>query len=331
MEFGLAPVQSHAKFDAMCAQATLAESLGFRTLWAHEHHSQRMMYPDPLMALAAMAPVTKQIGLGTNMLLLPIHHPLRVAGEAAMLDVLSNGRLMLGVANGYSERDLRAFGMLGEHRGNRLEEGLSLIRRLWQGECVTQQGEGFDLQDFELFPLPIQRPNPPIYVGGHAKVAIDRAARLGDEYLISTTQKLGEIPALVQTYHDALAAVCKPPRRPTLNRIVCVVASAAKKREAEAFYGKALLALYDSWGHESVTGLGKSERELRELCDEHFIIGEPGECIEQISRYEAIGIGHIACLMNFGGPDLDVVERSMRLLGEQVMPRLSQPGLGDTL
>jgi probable F420-dependent oxidoreductase len=322
MDFGLAPVQSHADFSAMRDQATLAESLGFCTLWAHEHHSERMMYPDPLMALAALAPVTRSIGLGTNMLLLPIHHPLRVAQEAAMLDVLSNGRLRLGVANGYSERDLRAFGTPGQHRGKRLEEGLSLIRRLWQGESVTQRGEGFDLQDFELFPLPVQRPRPPIYVGGHALSAIDRAARLGDEYLISTTQKIGEIPALVKTYHEALNADGRAPRKPALNRIVCVVDSAAKKREAESFFARALLGLYDAWGHESVTGLGDSERALRVLCDDHFIIGEPGECIEQIRRYEAIGIGHIACLMNFGAPDLELVERSMRLLGEQVMPRL---------
>ena len=322
MDFGLAPVQSQTNFDAMCAQGRLAESLGFRTLWVHEHHSQRMMYPDPLMALAVLAPATSEIGLGTNMLLLPIHHPLRVAGAGAMLDVLSNGRLRLGVANGYSEGDLRAFGMLGGHRGKRLEEGLSLIRRLWQGECVTQRGEGFDLQKFELFPLPMQRPNPPIYVGGHAKAAIERAARLGDEYLISTTQKLREIPSLVRTYHDALGACGKLLCQPTLNRIVCVVDSAAKKRQAERFFAKALLALYDSWGHESVIRLGRSERELRELCHEHFIIGEPVECIEQIRRYESIGIGHIACLMNFGGPDLDIVERSMRLLGEQIIPRL---------
>ena len=322
MEFGFAPVQSQDTFDAMRAQATLAESLGFHTLWTHEHHSERMMYPDPLMALAALAPVTSHIGLGTNMLLLPIHHPLRVAQEAAMLDVLCNGRLRLGVANGYSERDMRAFGMLGKNRGKHLEEGLSLIRRLWQGESVTLRGESFDLQDFELFPLPLQRPNPPIYVGGHAKVAIDRAARLGDEYLISTTQKIGEIAALVKTYHGAMATHGKTPRKPTLNRIVCVVDSAVNKRNAEAIYARALLGLYDSWGHENVTGLEKTERELRVLCDDHFIIGEVAECIEKIQHYEALGIGHIACLMNFGGPDLELVDRSMRLLGEQVMPLL---------
>lgn len=322
MKFGLAPVQSHADFEAMRAQATLAESLGFDTLWAHEHHSQRMMYPDPLMALAAMAPVTQKIGLGTNMLLLPIHHPVRVAQEGAMLDILSGGRLKLGVANGYSERDLRAFGMLGQHRGHRLEEGIALIRQLWNGDRVTQKGEGFDLEDFELFPLPVQRPNPPFYVGGHASVAIDRAARLGDEYLISTTQQINEIPALVATYHEALARIGQAQRKPTLNRVVCVVDYASKKQRAESFYARALLGLYDSWGHESVTQLESSERALKTLCEDHFIIGEPQECLEIIGRYEAIGIGHIACLMNFGGPDLELVRRSMQLLGERVMHSL---------
>ena len=72
MRFGLAPTQSLPRFDAMRTQARMAEDLGFEMLWAHEHHSEAMMYPDPLAALAAMAPVTERIGLGTNMLLLPI-------------------------------------------------------------------------------------------------------------------------------------------------------------------------------------------------------------------------------------------------------------------
>ena len=120
MKFGFAPVQSQLHFEAMRIQARLAEELGFETLWAHEHHSGGMMYPDPLMTLAVLAPVTKRIGLGTDMLLLPIHHPVRVAQEAAMLDVLSDGRLRLGVANGYSQQDLRAFGMSGKNRGQKL-------------------------------------------------------------------------------------------------------------------------------------------------------------------------------------------------------------------
>jgi alkanesulfonate monooxygenase SsuD/methylene tetrahydromethanopterin reductase-like flavin-dependent oxidoreductase (luciferase family) len=85
----------------MLRQAALAESLGYDALWAHEHHSEGMMYPSPLMTVAVLASVTKQIGLGTNMLL-PLLHPLRVAEDGAMVDVMSDGRLKLGVSGGYS-------------------------------------------------------------------------------------------------------------------------------------------------------------------------------------------------------------------------------------
>jgi alkanesulfonate monooxygenase SsuD/methylene tetrahydromethanopterin reductase-like flavin-dependent oxidoreductase (luciferase family) len=87
MRFGFSPTQSRARFDAMCAQAGLAEALGFDVIWAHEHHSGGSTYPSPLMTLAALDGVTTRIELGTNMLLLPLHHPLRVAEDAAMVDV----------------------------------------------------------------------------------------------------------------------------------------------------------------------------------------------------------------------------------------------------
>ena len=88
MQFGFSPTQSRARFDAMCAQASLAEALGFVVIWAHEHHSGGSTYPSPLMTLAALAGVTTRIELGANMLLLPLHHPLRVAEDAAMVDVM---------------------------------------------------------------------------------------------------------------------------------------------------------------------------------------------------------------------------------------------------
>lgn len=218
-------MQWRETFDALRSQARLAEELGFDILWMHEHHSQRQMYPDPLMALAAVAPVTSHIGLGTNMLLLPIHHPVRVAQAAAMLDVLSDGRLHLGVANGYSAEDLNTFGVTSSSRGTRMSAGLELIRALWTQEEVTAKGEDFELDGFSLFPRPIQRPSPPIHVGGHADKAIRRAARLGDGYLISTTQGVGEIAPLVSRYHEALRGLGLPEKKPYLNRIVCSASS----------------------------------------------------------------------------------------------------------
>src|SRR5271156_226795 len=123
MRFGFSPIQSQPRFDAMRRQAALAEDLGFDVLWAHEHHSQGMMYPSPLMTLAVLAPVTERIAVGTNMLLLPLYAALRVAEEAAMVDVLSGGRLRLGISAGYSPADLEGFGVPQNERGTRLREG----------------------------------------------------------------------------------------------------------------------------------------------------------------------------------------------------------------
>lgn len=323
MKFGLAPVQSLPQFDDMLEQGRLAEALGFETLWAHEHHSQAMMYPDPLMTLATLAGVTQRIRLGTNMLLLPIHHPVRVAQQAAMVDVLSHGRILLGVANGYSPVDFETFGVSMRRRGARLTEAIELIRALWSGDPQTCQGDGFELREFRLFPLPHQRPGPPILVGGQAAPAICRAARLGDGYLISTTETFAHVDKRVRSYRAARDELGLPAAGLLLNRIVCAVESRARKREAEAFFGRALLRLYESWGHENITGLPTGERDPETLSREHFVIGEPAECVERIAAYAELGIEHIACLMNFGGPDLEVVERSMRLFGERVLPHFT--------
>lgn len=320
MQFGFSPVQSQLSFDAMQAQARMAEACGFDVLWIHEHHSLNQMYPDPLMALAALAPVTQRIGLGSNMLLLPIHHPVRIAQAAAMLDVMSGGRLHLGVANGYSPDDLQVFGMTSARRGARMSEGLELIRALWTTDEVTRSGENFTLKKFSLFPRPVQKPRPLIYVGGHASAAIRRAACLGDRYFISTTQRACDIASLVASYHGALRELGLELHKPLLNRIVCTVASKQQKAQALKFFADIFLAAYGHWGHDNVAALAGSDRKHEELNRELFIIGEPAECIDRIHEYEALGIGHIACLMNFGGCDLALADRSLRLFGEKVLP-----------
>jgi len=322
IRFGFSPVQAQSCFDAMQRQAALAEDLGFDVLWAHEHHSQGMTYPSPLMTLAVMAPVTKRIKLGTNMLLLPLYSALRVAEEAAMVDVLSGGRLRLGVSAGYSPADLAAFGVPQNERGTRLREGMRLIREVWTGDHIDYAGRYAALKDFTLFPKPIQQPAPPIYVGATLDVGVRRAARLGDELLISTTQVADDIPRMIGVYHGELRKLGREPasKRTALNRIVFVVEDRAAKEQAMSFFRQRFLGLYDNWGHQNVTGLEGGSRSAAALGADYFIIGEPAECVELIERYRALGIAEIACLMNFGGPDLDRVERSMRLFAERVMP-----------
>ncbi len=306
----------------MLRQAELAEALGFDVLWAHEHHAGAAMYPSPLMTLAALAAHTNRIGLGTNMLLLPLYHPLRVAEDSAMVDVMSGGRLRLGVSAGYAESDLRAFAVPPGERVRRMRDGLALIRAVWTGAPVTLENSLSKLTGFKLFPRPLQDPAPPIYVGGTVDAAIRRAARLGDEFLISTTQRIAEIARIIGVYNDELRRLAKDPsgKSTALNRIVHVVPDGGSTASAVEFFSRRFLRLYDAWGHQNVTALGDTARSPGEVDAEHFIIGEPAECIDRIARYAELGVREIACLMNFGGPELDIVERSMRLFAERVMP-----------
>ncbi len=322
MHFGFSPTQAYPTYEPMLHQARLAEALGFDTLWVHEHHSQGMTYPAPLMTLAVLAHHTERVALGTNMVLLPLYHPLRVAEEAAMVDVLSNGRVILGVSAGYAKDEYNAFGVSLRERGKRMRAGLELLRKVFTQDPVTLQGEHFRLENFSLFPKPVQQPAPPIYVGALANAAIRRAARWGDGYVLSAGSTLEQIRERIPFYRHAVQDVGGDPDAKVIaiNRVLHVVKDRAAKVQAEQFFAEHFLHLYDSWGHEDIQRLDNQGREYEETCRQHFILGEASECIELIHQYAELGISHIACLMNFGGPELDMVDASMRRFAEAVMP-----------
>ncbi len=320
MKFGFSPVQSARTFESMRVQAELADALGFDTLWMHEHHSGATLYPCPLTALAAVADRTRRIRLGTNMLLLPLAHPVRVAQQAAMLDVLSGGRLVLGVSAGYAADEFAAFGASLKERGRRMEEGVALIRALWTQPAVTADGPGFSLRDFALFPRPFQQP-PPIYMGAVSKAAVQRAARLADGFVLGAPTPRSEVRARVEMYRRE-RPVGAPPGEVVLNRLVQVVRDRPAKVAAERFFTERFVHFYGHWGHDEVRDLDAPARAPETAAREHFVIGEPEECAERIQEYVSMGVSHVACLMNFGGPDVAAVDASMRLFVERVMPRL---------
>jgi probable F420-dependent oxidoreductase len=160
-----------------------AESIGFDDAVILEHHFTDDGYiPSPLIAAAAVAARTKRMRVMTNIVILPLYDPVRIAEDAAVLDVISNGRLDLGVGMGYRPEEFAGYGIDIKTRGARADEMLQIIRRLWHGERVTFHGKHFNIEGAKLTPLPVQKPNPPIWVGGFSKYAMRRAARYGDGY-----------------------------------------------------------------------------------------------------------------------------------------------------
>jgi len=165
-------------YEEMIEQIITAEALGFDTVWLPEHHfSPEDGYnPNPLTMPAAIAARTKKIKIGTWVVLLPLHHALRIAEDAAVIDNLSNGRFHLGMGLGYRKEEYEAYGIDRRDRAGRMEEGLSVIRGVLGDEPFSFEGRHYHVQNAEVFPKPVQRPFP-LWVGARSTPAARRAAR----------------------------------------------------------------------------------------------------------------------------------------------------------
>ena len=176
-----------------------AESMGFPLIWLTEHHFIDDAYlPSVLTAAAAVAERTSTVTIGTNVLLLPLHHPLAVAEDAAVVDILSGGRLRLGVGLGYKVEEFDAFQVDRRQRGSLMDEGLQIIKRAWADGPFSFHGKHYSFRDVNVTPKPPQGADLPIWVAGRTERPIRRAARFGDGLIAVGT------PQLYQLYRQAL-------------------------------------------------------------------------------------------------------------------------------
>ena len=160
-----------------------AEELGFDNIWTSEHHFIDDGYSPSLLPIcAAIAAITKKVRIGTNVLLLPLHDPLRIAEDAATVDIISDGRFDLGVAAGYKLEEFTGFGVSRNSRAQRMEEAIQVIRKSWSKETFTFEGNFYQYKDVNVTPKPVQDPMP-LWIGGFVEPAVRRAARLGDGLL----------------------------------------------------------------------------------------------------------------------------------------------------
>jgi alkanesulfonate monooxygenase SsuD/methylene tetrahydromethanopterin reductase-like flavin-dependent oxidoreductase (luciferase family) len=149
--------------------AVEAEDLGYDTIWLTEHHFVEDGYsPSMLPLAAAIATRTKKIRIGTFVLLMPLHHPLHVAENAATVDAISNGRFDLGLGQGYRPQEFTGFNIPREERSRRLREGVEIVRRAFTEDNFSFEGQHFTVRDVTLYPKPVQKPHPPIWIGARS-------------------------------------------------------------------------------------------------------------------------------------------------------------------
>ncbi len=176
--------------DEVIAEAQLAEASGFDSCFFGEHHQDGDGFlPSPLIVATAVAARTQRLRIGTSVILLPLHHPVRVAEDAITLDLVSKGRVVLGVGIGYQAADFSAFAVPMEHRTALFEESVEILRLCWAGERFSFRGKHYTLEGVQITPRPFQRPGPPLWFGASVPAAARRAGRLADGFVAKSGGK----------------------------------------------------------------------------------------------------------------------------------------------
>lgn len=317
------------RFGEHAEQVRVARQAGFDgvVIGHHLSYGSAVWFP-PLATLACLAAEAEGMAIGTCMLVLPVLNPVHVAEEAALLDVLSGGRLVLGVAPGWNEAEYRAAGVEYGRRIGRFVESVTLIEQLWTEERVDFAGRHFQVKDLALALRPVRRPRPPFWFGGSTAAAVERVARLadpalGDSWVASSHLTHELIATQAGVFRDALAALGKPfpAEFPVLRNIVV----AADRETAIKDAGPYLAASYrllGRWGLPStIAGTPRDQVDLPELLAGRVVIGGPEECAEELARLvRAVGLGRLVCRVQWMGMEQRLVLRTIELLAERVLP-----------
>ena len=323
MKLGLSPLQGTDSFEETIRECERAEAAGFDSVWLGEHHNNPVLYPAPLLGLAAIAARTSRVSLGTGVLLLPLYHPMCVAEEGAMVDMISGGRLILGVGVGYAPEEFAAFGLSVKQRGSRMDEGAALLRRLWTETNVTHQGRYYRVEDATVGPRPVQQPAPPIWFGAWTAPAIERAARLGDAWLAGPSAALSELSSCVAAYRQRRAELGKEAGTIAAFRYVFVAGTTEEALEtAGDSFIQAYENMYFRWPHP-VIKRPAGELTIERLAENRIILGDPDTCIREISRFrQEIGLDHLVCRFSVPGISREASMASLDLFAREVMPAL---------
>ncbi|MEE1757284.1 LLM class flavin-dependent oxidoreductase [Streptomyces sp. SP18CS02] len=306
-------------YEESLSLATLAETAGFESVWMSEHHLTADGYlPSVFPPLAAIAARTERIRLGTAMVLASLQHPLRLAEDAAVTDLLTAGRLELGIAPGYREQEFRALGIPRTERGARTDETVEILRKAWTGEPFTHEGRHFSFDEVTVTPRPHQS-DLPLWVGGGSRAAAIRAGRYGCHFL----PDLGTPPEIIDLYRSTLAANGHDPAAFEVTAIVTpgiYVCDDAEKGWAEVkeHYHYLLSTFMEWFGNPPIPSADDLPREL-------FLVGPPDVIAEGIQeRVKALGdVDRVIFFGRAPGLPIEKARRSLERFAEHVIPRFA--------
>lgn len=319
-------------YTQLLEQIVEAERLGFDACWIGEHHGYlaphaALVCPHPAVVLAAAAQCTRRIGLNTAVANLSLRHPLVLAEDYALVDLLSQGRLGFGIGRGSYAHEYAPFGQKREESQERFVESWEIIQQAWRGETVTFHGRYYQIDDFKLNVLPVQKPLPRYWFSVMKKesfTALGRAAQPVITMPHLSADNLETLAQMTRSYQQHYLEAGGDPicYELPLFLYTCVASTRAEAQQE----GREALFRYLSHQHQNIAS-SHIHHKIRQLMENKQVwFGTPDDLIQWIEQYQAsIDSRHFVFWLNFGGLQSSSIQRSMHLLAREVMPYFHAP------
>lgn len=309
--------------------AAMGEELGFDSVWANEHHFHPYggHIPSVPVFLTAVAQRTRRIRLGSSVVVLPLHNPIEVAEQLAMLDLMSDGRLEVCAGRGNVGVDFDVFGIDREESQSRTLEGLEVLRKAWTGQAFSHHGEHYHYENLTVWPKPQQEPQPPLWFPcSNTPDSFAHAGKHGYRLLtVAQHRPVEELADRVGIYLDARRSegLSVDEAEVATHYQVYVDEDGARAREvaerARDRYDEASAAARRQ-AASATAGIP-----IQTMIDQgRVVVGTPEECIRQLERaQDVLGLTAVDCNVLFGGLTYEQAERSTRLFANKIIPALS--------
>ncbi len=331
------------QFDIMVR----AEDYGFDSVWPAEHHFREYGHcPTPALVLAALAARTKHIRLGTGVVVLPLNHPVRVAEEFAFLDVLSDGRVDLGIGRGYQPHEYKGYGVDQSRSQDIFRESVEIIQKAWTEEQFSYQGEFYQFEDLSVRPKPLQKPHPPIWMASLSPETFDLCGRYGFNLLCAPVFGFDVRTGAkqIQQYRDALTAHGRNLADAGIASLSMTYVAETTQQALDEF-AEGVMWYMRTFAKYGAPPKGQDPvptfemyaqiRDLLELAEWDRLVragavicGSPDEVVNRIGEMSDLcGFTEYLAWTRIGGLAHDKVMNCMELMASKVMPQLRGMGV----
>jgi len=311
------------ELERIVERARLAAKCNFEALFVSQHY---LTGPDTaafqsLPLLAYLAGQVPGLYLGTSIFLLPLHHPVMVAEYIATLDVISGGKFLFGIGQGYRDAEFKSFGVEKRHRRDRIIEAVQVIRKLWTEDKVSFRGQFFQLDGVTATPKPLQRPCPPILMGADKLKSVAQVPEIADHWIASRRHSKEFSRQAVPAYKAALERQGRRFKGLFIFRDLCIAGSVreGEDRIKEAYERR--YRRYEQWGQPGE----RYDIPFDELKQDRLIVGNTDRVVEEVMSYhQEFGAEFMWFKADWAGMDPQFTLETIQQFGEEVIPQIKR-------